>query len=44
MICVDIDVLTPCLQDALTGENVETEVIRIKRSSFLQKYNKTFSG
>ena len=40
MICVDIDVLTPCLQDALTGENVETEVIRIRRSSFLQKYNK----
>ncbi len=40
MICVDIDILTPCLQDAVTGENVETEVIRIRRSSFLQKYNK----
>lgn len=40
MICVDIDVLTPCLIDNATGEVVETEVIRIKRKSFLSKYNK----
>ena len=40
MICVDIDQLTPCLQDTLTGEMVETEVIRIRRKSFLQKFNK----
>lgn len=29
MICVDIDALTPCLQDAITGEIIETEVIAI---------------
>ena len=40
MICVDIDKLTPCLQSVVTGEIVDTEVIRIKRSSFLSKYNK----
>ena len=40
MLCIDIDLLTPCLQDASTGEIVETEVIRIKRKSFLQKFNK----
>ncbi len=40
MICVEIDSLTPCLKDAATGDFVETEVIRIKRKSFLQKFNK----
>lgn len=34
MLCVDI--ITPCLQDVLTGEIIETEAIRIKRTSFLQ--------
>ena len=40
MINVFIDEFTPCLKDAQTGELVQTEVIRIKRSSFLKKYNK----
>lgn len=40
MICVEIDELVPCLIDNETGEVVETEVIRIKRASFLSKYNK----
>ena len=39
MIYVDIDELTPCLVNNLTGEIMETEVIRIKRTSFLSKYN-----
>lgn len=40
MIYVDIDELTPCLTDSESGEIVETEVVRIKRKSFLSKYNK----
>lgn len=40
MINVLIDELTPCLKDANTGELVQTEVVRIKRKSFLSKYNK----
>lgn len=40
MIHVIIDELTPCLKDTRTGELVATEVIRIKRKSFLKKYNK----
>ena len=40
MICVDIDELVSCLLDNETGEIVETEVIRVKRESFLSKYNK----
>lgn len=40
MVCVDIDDLVSCLLDNATGEIVETEVIRIKRESFLSKYNK----
>ncbi len=40
MICVTIDNLTPCLRDVETGDVVETEVIRIRRKSFLQKFNK----
>ena len=39
-ISVYIDDFTPCLKDNVTGELVDTEVIRIKRSSFLEKYNK----
>ena len=40
MINVYIDEFTPCLKDVETGELVDTEVIRIKRPSFLRKYNK----
>lgn len=40
MINVTIDEFTPCLKDAKTGELVQTEVIRIRRKSFLKKYNK----
>jgi len=39
MNCVEIDGLTPCLIDNETGDIVETEVIRVKRKSFLSKYN-----
>lgn len=39
MIHVYIDEFTPCLQDSETGEILETEVIRIRRKSFLSKYN-----
>jgi len=35
-----IDDFTPCLKDNLTGEVVNTEVIRIRRKSFLSKFNK----
>ena len=40
MVNVLIDEFTPCLKDAVTGELIQTEVIRIKRKSFLKKYNK----
>ena len=40
MISVLIDEYTPCLKDNSTGEIVQTEVIRIRRKSFLRKYNK----
>ena len=40
MINVWIDEFTPCLKDAKTGELVQTEVIQIKRKTFLKKYNK----
>lgn len=40
MINVWIDGFTPCLKDMKTGELVQTEVIRIRRKSFLRKYNK----
>ena len=36
MVNVWIDEFTPCLKDAYTGELVQTEVIRIKRKSFLR--------
>ena len=40
MINVWIDDLTPCLKDNETGDFVATEVIRIRRKSFLSKFNK----
>ena len=40
MINVWIDEFTPCLKNTNTGELVKTEVIRIRRKSFLRKYNK----
>lgn len=40
MINIWIDELTPCLKDNETGEIVPTEVVRIRRKSFLSKYNK----
>lgn len=40
MINVIIDEFTPCLKDGRTGELVQTEVIRVRRKSFLKKYNK----
>ena len=39
-ISVYIDDFNSCLKDNATGELIDTEVIRIKRSSFLEKYNK----
>ena len=38
-ICVDIDQLVPCLVNGITGEMVETEVIKVSRKSFLSKFN-----
>ena len=35
-----IDDFTPCLKDNLTGELIETEVISIRRKSFLSKFTK----
>ncbi len=40
MINVIIDKLTPCLIDSSTGDIVQTEVIRLRRKSFLKKYSK----
>lgn len=40
MINVWIDEMTPCLKDSETGDFVQTEVIRIRRKSFLSKFNK----
>ena len=39
-ISVYIDDFTPCLKDNATGELIDTEVIRIKRSSFLLYFSK----
>ncbi|WP_034452972.1 hypothetical protein [Butyrivibrio sp. AE2032] len=39
MITFKIDDLTPCLKLVETGEIYDTEVIRIKRKSVLQKFN-----
>ena len=40
MINVWIDELTSCLKDNETGDIIQTEVVRIRRKSFLSKYNK----
>lgn len=40
MVNVIIDERTHCLKDAETGDILETEVIQIKRQSFLSKFNK----
>jgi len=40
MITFEIDELTACLKDSVTGETQETEVIELKRKSVLSKYNK----
>jgi hypothetical protein len=39
MICFTIDELSPCLKSTITGDFVETEVITIRRKSFLSKFN-----
>lgn len=41
MLFAYVDEFTPCLKDSRTGELVQTEVVRVVRKSFLQKYNKT---
>lgn len=40
MITFPIDEFTPCLKEVATGEIYDTEVVRIKRKSFLSKFNK----
>ena len=40
MITFIIDTLTPCLIETSSGEIYETEVIQLKRKSFLSKFNK----
>ena len=40
MITFIVDELTPCLRDVTTGDIAETEVVRIKRKSFLSEFNK----
>lgn len=40
MVTVWIDELTPCLKNSKTGQIIKTEVIRIKRKSFLKNYSK----
>ena len=39
MINVEIDEYTPCLKQMKTGQLVQTEVVRIRRKSFLRAYN-----
>ena len=39
MLTVWLDDFTPCLKDAVTGDLVETEVLRVQRTSFLKKFN-----
>lgn len=40
MITFMIDEFTPCLKEVATGEIYDTEVVRIKRKSYLAKFNK----
>lgn len=39
MIVFTIDEMVPCLKNVETGEIYETEVIRLRRKSFLSKFN-----
>lgn len=40
MITFRIDEFTPCLKEVETGEIYDTEVVRLRRKSFLSKFNK----
>lgn len=40
MIMFRVDELTPCLKNTETGEIYETEVIQLRRKSFLSKFNR----
>ena len=40
MITFKVDELTPCLKDVETGDIIDTEVVRLRRKSFLSKFNK----
>ncbi len=40
MITFKVDEVIPCLKDTETGEIFDTEVIRIRRRSFLSKFNR----
>lgn len=40
MITFKIDEFAPCLKEISTGEIYDTEVVRIRRKSFLSKFNK----
>ena len=40
MITFCIDEFSPCLKEVSTGEIYDTEIVRIKRKSFLSKFNK----
>lgn len=40
MITFVVDELIPCLKDTESGEIFDTEVIQLKRKSFLSKFNR----
>ena len=40
MIAFKVDELTPCLKSVETGDFYDTEVLQLKRKSFLSKFNK----
>jgi len=40
MITFKIDDIVPCLKEVATGDIYDTEVVRIRRKSILEKYNK----
>lgn len=40
MICVEIDELTPCLRDYITGKRILTKVLKVSRKEFLCKFTK----
>ena len=40
MIAFKIDEIVPCLKENETGDIYDTEVVRIKRKSILERYNK----